>query len=29
MKQGNKRFDYSYNARAVVDGEAQIIAAAE
>jgi transposase len=29
MKQSNKGFDYSYNAQAVVDGEAQIIVAAE
>jgi hypothetical protein len=29
MKQSNKRFDYSYNAQAVVDGEDQIIVAAE
>src|SRR5271155_1405772 len=29
MKQSNKGFDYSYNAQAVVDGEDQIIAAAE
>jgi transposase len=29
MKQSNKGFDYSYNAQAVVDGEEQIIAAAE
>jgi transposase len=29
MKQSNKGFDYSYNAQAVVDGECQIIVAAE
>ena len=29
MKQSNKGFDYSYNAQAVVDGENQIIVAAE
>jgi transposase len=29
MKQSNKGFDYSYNAQAVVDGEDQIIVAAE
>src|SRR5947209_14825123 len=29
MKQSNKGFDYSYNAQAVVDGESQIIVAAE
>jgi transposase len=29
MKQSNKGFDYSYNAQAVVDGEEQIIVAAE
>jgi hypothetical protein len=29
MKQSNKGFDYSYNAQAVVDGEYQIIVAAE
>jgi transposase len=29
MKQSNKGFDYSYNAQAVVDAEAQIIVAAE
>jgi transposase len=29
MKQSNKGFDYSYNAQAVVDGEHQIIVAAE
>jgi transposase len=29
MKQSNKGFDYSFNAQAVVDGEAQIIVAAE
>lgn len=29
MKQSNKGFDYSYNAQAVVDGEFQIIVAAE
>ena len=29
MKQSNKGFDYSYNAQAVVDSEAQIIVAAE
>jgi transposase len=29
MKQSNKGFDYWYNAQAVVDGEAQIIVAAE
>jgi transposase len=29
MKQSNKGFDYSYNAQAVVDGEKQIIVAAE
>jgi transposase len=29
MKQSNKGFDYSYNAQAVVDGEAQIIVSAE
>lgn len=29
MKQNNKGFDYSFNAQAVVDGEAQIIVAAE
>ncbi len=29
MKQSNKGFDYSFNAQAVVDGAAQIIAAAE
>src|SRR3954453_15854617 len=29
MKQSNKGFDYSYNAQAVVDGEGQIIVAAE
>ena len=28
MKQSNKGFDYSYNAQAVVDGEAQIVLAA-
>ncbi len=29
MKQSNKGFDYSYNAQAVVDGEYQVIVAAE
>ena len=29
MRQSNKGFDYSYNAQAVVDGECQIIVAAE
>jgi transposase len=29
MKQSNKGFDYSFNAQAVVDGEAQIIVAAQ
>ncbi len=29
MKQSNKGFDYAYNAQAVVDGEEQIIVAAE
>jgi transposase len=29
MKQSNKGFDYSYNAQAVVDGEEQIVVAAE
>jgi transposase len=29
MKQSNKGFDYAYNAQAVVDGEAQIIVAAQ